>query len=145
MVSRRFGKEKAIVHSLLALGILTMTLGNRLAYAQEKAAPPLTVEEAMIASRVENLNPVGPDVAFDASIGKLYCFTRIKSSQPPTVIKHLWFQGDRMVMEVTLPIKSASWRTYSTKTILPSASGPWKVDVTSEDGTVLKTLSFTIR
>ncbi|HTN44044.1 MAG TPA: DUF2914 domain-containing protein [Nitrospiria bacterium] len=145
MVRRHFGKEKAIVHGLLALGILTMTLGNRLAYAQEKTAPPITVEEAMIASRVENLTPVSPDVAFDASVGKLYCFTRIKSDRPPTLIKHLWFQGDRMVMEVTLPIKSASWRTYSTKTILPSATGPWKVDVTSEDGTVLKTLTFTIR
>jgi hypothetical protein len=145
MVSRRFGKEKAIVHGLLALGILTLTLGNRLAYAQEKTAPPITVEEAVIAPRVENLTPVGPDVSFDSGVGKLYCFTRINSGQPPAVIKHLWFQGDRMVMEVTLPVKSASWRTYSTKTILPSATGPWKVDVTSEDGTVLKTLSFTIR
>lgn len=145
MVSTRFGIEKTIIHGLLALGILTVTLGNRLAYAQEKTAPSITVEEAVMAPRVENLTPVGPDVSFDSSVGKLYCFTRIISGQPPTVIKHLWFQGDRMVMEVTLPVKSASWRTYSTKTILPSATGSWKVDVTSDDGTVLKTLNFTIR
>jgi len=48
-------------------------------------------------------------------------------------------------MEITLPVKSTHWRTYSTKTILPSANGNWKVDVTSEDGTILKTLDFTIR
>ncbi|MBI3597225.1 MAG: DUF2914 domain-containing protein [Nitrospirae bacterium] len=145
MVSTRFRKEKVIVHGLLALGILTVTLGNRLTYSQEKTASPITVEEAVIAPRVENLTPINPDVSFDSSVGKLYCFTRIKSGRPPTVIKHLWFQGDRMVMEVTLSVKSASWRTYSTKTILPSAAGAWKVDVTSEDGTVLKTLNFTIR
>jgi hypothetical protein len=94
---------------------------------------------------VENLTPVKPALLFDSSVGKLYCFTRIKSDHPPAVIKHLWFQGDKMVMEVTLPVKSTNWRTYSSKTILPSASGDWKVDVTSDDGTVLKTLNFTIR
>jgi len=145
MASTRFKKEKLISHGLLALGILTAILVNRLAYSEEKKPPVLTIEEAVIAPGVENLTPVKPSLSFDSSVGKLYCFTRIKSDQPPTVIKHLWFQGDKMVMEVTLPVKSTSWRTYSTKTILPSAAGDWKVDVTSEDGTVLKTLNFTIR
>jgi len=133
------------MHGLLALGILTAAMGNRMVSSQEKTAPSLAIEEAVIASGVENLTPVRPGVSFDSGVGKLYCFTKIKSGQLPTVIKHLWFQGDKMVMEVTLQVKSASWRTYSTKTILPSAGGPWKVDVTSEDGTVLKTLRFTIR
>lgn len=145
MVSRRFGAEKAIIHGLLALGILTMTLGNRLAYSQEKSAPSISVEDAVIAPRVENLVPIDPDVLFDSSVGKLYCFTRIKTDHPPTIVKHLWFQGDRMVMEITLPVKSPNWRTYSSKTILPSSTGDWKVDITSEDGTILKTLAFTIR
>lgn len=115
------------------------------AYSQDKPTPPIVVEEAVIASGVESLTPVAPGISFDANIGRLYCFNRIKTNLQQAVIKHLWFHGDKMVMEVTLPIKSSNWRTYSTKTILPSSSGDWKVDVTSEDGTILKTLKFTIR
>jgi len=103
------------------------------------------LEEAVVATAVENLNPVAPGVSFDTTIGRLYCFTRVKTNLQPAVIKHLWFHGDKMVMEVTLPIKSSNWRTYSMKTILPSAVGDWKVDITSDDGTILKTLNFTIR
>jgi hypothetical protein len=114
-------------------------------YSQDKTAPPIVIDEAVIATGVENLTPVAPGSSFDASIGRLYCFTRIKTNLQPAVIKHLWFHGDKMVMEVTLPIKSSNWRTYSMKTILPSSGGEWKVDVTSEDGTILKTLNFTIR
>jgi hypothetical protein len=114
-------------------------------HAQDKAAPLITIEDAVIATVVENLVPVGPGVSFDAGVGRLYCFTKITTNHPPAVIKHLWFHGDKMVMEVSLPIKSENWRTYSAKTILPSAVGDWKVDVTSEDGTILKTLNFKIR
>ena len=114
-------------------------------YAQDKTAPVISVEEAVIATGIENLTPVAPGVSFDANIGRLYSFTRIKTNLQPAIIKHLWFHGDKMVMEVTLPVKSSNWRTYSMKTILPSAGGDWKVDVTSEDGTILKTLNFTIR
>jgi hypothetical protein len=113
--------------------------------AQDKTAPVISVEEAVIATGVENLTPVAAGVSFDANIGRLYCFTRIKTNLQPAVIKHLWFHGDKIVMEVTLPVKSSNWRTYSMKTIWPSAGGDWKVDVTSEDGTLLKTLNFTIR
>jgi hypothetical protein len=113
--------------------------------AQDKAAPVLMIEDAVIASGVENLTVVGPGASFDAGVGRLFCFTKITTNHPPAVIKHLWFYGDKMVMEVSLPIKSENWRTYSAKTILPSAVGDWKVDVTSEDGTILKTLNFTIR
>lgn len=115
------------------------------AYSQDKTAPPIVIEEAVIATDVESLTPVAPGVSFDATIGRLYCYTRIKTHLQKAVIKHLWFHGDKMVMEVTLPIKPSHWRTYSMKTILPSAGGDWKVDVTSEDGTILKTLNFTIR
>ncbi len=114
-------------------------------HAQDKTAPVISVEEAVIATGIENLTPVAPGVSFDANIGRLYCFTRIKSNLQPVVIKHLWFHGDKIVMEVTLPVQSSNWRTYSMKTLLPSAGGDWRVDVTSEDGTLLKTLNFTIR
>ncbi len=137
--------KSILIRRFLVAFIFLSTAWAEPVHSQDKIAPLIVIEEAVIATGIDNLTPVAPGVSFDANIGRLYCFTRIKTNFQPAVIKHLWFHGDKMVMEVTLPIKSSNWRTYSMKTILPSAGGDWKVDVTSEDGTLLKTLNFTIR
>jgi hypothetical protein len=104
----------------------------------------LAIGEAVVATGVENLKPVGPGDAFPRTVGRLYCFTRIKGAAQNTTIKHLWFKGDTLVMEITLPIQSADWRTYSIKTITPASAGSWRVDITTESGTVLRSVPFTI-
>ena len=114
------------------------------------AAPPatipgLTVTEAVITTGIESLSPKSASDSFDANVGKLYAFTKITGAQGETTIKHLWFHGDQLVGEVELPIKAANWRTYSSKTIMPNLTGSWKVDVTTHDGTVLKSIPFTIK
>ena len=123
-----------------ALGILVILRATALA-----EEPTFTAAEAVVATGIENLTPVGISDTFPITVGKLYCFTRIKGARQDTTIKHLWFHGDRMVMEITLPIQSLNWRTYSTKTITPSSSGSWRVDITTENGTVLQSVPFTIK
>ena len=130
---------------LFLLAAVLLSLPVPPARAQDTPLPEIEVVEAVIATDVENLIPVSPGEIFDAGVGKLYCLTRIKTSMEGSSVKHLWYYGDRMVMEITLPVKSSLWRTYSSKTILPNAVGKWRVVVTAEDGTVLRTLHFTTR
>jgi hypothetical protein len=113
--------------------------------APPATTPSLTVSEAVIATSVESLTPQGVSDSFDPSVGKLYAFTKITGAEGETSVKHLWFQGDHLVAEVELLVKAASWRTYSSKIITPDMAGQWKVDVTAQDGTVLKSMSFTIK
>ncbi len=113
--------------------------------APPATAPGLSVSEAVITAGIESLTPKGASDSFEANVGKLYAFTKITGAEGETTIKHLWFHGDQLVSEVELPIKAASWRTYSSKTITPEMTGPWKVDVTTHDGTVLKSIPFTIK
>ena len=129
----------------LATVLIPIILTSRPAHSQTGEDPGITVQDAVIARAVKDLIPVSPAETFDADVGKLSCFTRIETRDYPTLIKHLWFYGDRLVMEITLPVNSPNWRTYSTKTILPSAKGDWRVDVTSDDGTIIKSLTFSIR
>lgn len=131
-----------------AVFLLTFSVGNAGAQAPSSGDTPpieIRVEKAVIAEGVENLIPVNPGTVFPADIGKVFCFTRIHTEDFPTRIKHLWFLGDTFVMEIILPVKSPQWRTYSSKTILPSSAGDWRVDVTTDDGTFLETLKFTIQ
>lgn len=104
----------------------------------------IEVKEAYIAKGVVELKPIAPANRFSSDIGRVYCFTRITGAKDVTKIKHLWFYKDRFMAQVELPVKSPDWRTYSSKRILPSWKGPWRVDITDSNGLLLKSLHFEI-
>jgi hypothetical protein len=110
--------------------------------AQETA--PLVVEEAAICRDVADRQPVGAGDSFVASVGKLFCFTKITGTQSPTQIYHAWYFRDTQRAKVMLSVKSSSWRTYSSKRIQQHEIGDWRVEVLGPGGEILKTLEFKI-
>ncbi len=110
--------------------------------AQEPA--PLVVAEAFICKDVVDRQPVGAGDSFEASVGKLVCFTKITGAQSPTQISHVWYFGSMQRAKVTLSVKSSNWRTYSSKRIQAHEIGDWHVDVLGPADEVLKTLEFKI-
>jgi len=114
------------------------------AAAQEpsSAAAGLKVEKAVAATTVEDHEPVGEATEFDASVEKVYCWTKILAETTPTTIKHVWYADDQQVSEITLDIKYPSTRTWSLKTI---RAGSWRVEVTDEAGKVLSVVGFTVK
>lgn len=122
---------------LLAVGI---------AVAQEKSSTTkdqgLKVEKAVAATSVENREPVGESKEFESSVGTVYCWTKISAQTTPATIKHVWYVGGQKVFEKALDIRYPSTRTWSAKSV---RAGDWKVDVTDEAGTVLSSVSFTVK
>jgi hypothetical protein len=110
--------------------------------AQETAS--LVVTEATICRDVVNRQPVGAGDSFDASVGKLACFTKITGAQRPTQISHVWYFGDTQRAKVALSVNSLSWRTYSSKKIQQHEIGDWRVDILGPGGEILKSLGFKI-
>ncbi len=110
----------------------------------EEPITKLRITESAICRNVVNRTPVDVSDRFPSTVGKVYTFTRVVGAEGETVVKHLWFYGDRLMAEVTLPVRSANWRTYSSKIILPGWKGKWRVDITTEDGILLKSLEFVI-
>lgn len=104
----------------------------------------LSVDEAAIALGIEDRTPVGSSESFSADVGKVYCYTRISGGQTGDYVRHVWYYEDREMAQVELSIGTPLFRTYSSKNILPSWTGQWKVEIVALDGTVLDTLSFTI-
>ena len=107
-------------------------------------APSLEVAVAAISQDVVDREPVDAGVSFSASVGTLYCFTKITGAQDPTMVTHVWYFGATERARVELDIKAASWRTWSSKIIQAHEIGTWRVDVLDEGGTVLKELQFEI-
>ncbi len=130
--------------ALSAIVLLWAIFLPQLCFAQEEAPMELKVSESAIAASIEGLTPEGISDTFPSSVSKVYAFSKIIGSKEETSIKHLWFYEDKLMAEVTLPIRSVSWRTYSSKRILPEWTGQWRVEITSEDGLSLKTLHFNI-
>ena len=105
----------------------------------------IQVEDAQIATAIENKAPTGAGTEFTKDTSKLYCWTKVASPSGETSIKHVWYHNDKVASEVELAIKDKRWRTYSSKTIMPYMTGDWKVDITTKDGKVLKTVTFAVK
>jgi len=98
-----------------------------------------------VAKDIKNLEPVETGKTFNNDIGKLYCFTKIKTDEYPTKVVHVWLYNDNIIAEVPLEVNSTTWRTYSSKKILPKWVGNWKVEIYSNDGELIDSVEFNIK
>lgn len=119
---------------------LFVTLTANLATAQD-----LKISEFQFAASVENREPVNVDTAFAADVGNVFCYTQITGATDTTQIAHVWYYKDEEKARINLDIRSNEWRTWSSKTILESWSGRWRVMIEGPDGNVLATKNFVIR
>jgi hypothetical protein len=124
-------------------GVAVIFLLPVLALAQE--TPTITVEDIQICTSVENRQPVGADTSFSKDIGQLSCFTRLSSDQDTTSIFHVWYYNDKEMFRKELNVNAKAWRTWSSKRIIDTWTGGWRVDVLSSDGNVLASKQFTIQ
>jgi hypothetical protein len=110
--------------------------------AQEQPAPVL--EEIHICTAVEDRQPVGVGTVFPDDLDKLYCFTKISGAEDTTYIYHVWYFGNDEIARVKLPVKSKSWRTWSSKK-LHGLLGAGHVEIVSESGDILGKAEFEIQ
>lgn len=108
-----------------------------------KAAEGISVEEAAVATGIKNLVPEGVAEVFPSNVGKLYCYSLIANGQGASII-HKWYHREDLRAAIPLAIKYPSHRTYSEKKIFTGSEGEWRVEITKEDGTILKTVKFKV-
>jgi len=119
------------------------------AVAQEQPAaaaqkqPALVLEEIQICTAVEDRQPSGVGTVFPDGLDKLYCFTKIGGAKDTAYVYHVWYFGDDEIARVKLPIKSKSWRTWSSKK-LNMGLGNGHVEIVSESGDILGKAEFEI-
>jgi hypothetical protein len=123
--------------------VLTGLLLGGIASAQE--APGLKVEEMAFCTAVQDRAPSGVDTAFASTVESVCCFVRVDGASDTTTITHVWYYDDREMARVELAVKSWSWRTWSSKKILPEWQGTWRVDVLGPNGDVIKSGTFAIK
>jgi hypothetical protein len=102
------------------------------------------IARSAICLRVEEREPVDTGTSFRPDVGQLFAYTQVEGVTRPTRITHVWYHGHNEIYRRDLDIQDTGWRTWTSKKIDPSWTGPWRVEVLDENGGPLATLEFTI-
>lgn len=93
------------------------------------SAEDLVVTRALICQGVKDRVPDGEAKEFPPTVKRVFCFTVIEGAKEPAQVAHVWSYKGKKMREITLPVNSIRWRTWSYKNISPSQVGPWRVDI----------------
>lgn len=100
--------------------------------------------DVVITTMVSDRAPVDRVEVYPAQTGTLFCFTQIEGATVETSIDHVWLYQGQVMARVSLPVRSAKWRTYSSKKIIPEWKGVWEVRVVDSEGIELTSVSFRV-
>jgi hypothetical protein len=114
------------------------------ASAAAQKQPGLVLEDIQFYTAVEDRQPSGVGSVFPEDLDKLYCFTKIGGADRTTYVYHVWYFGNKKIARVKLPVKSKSWRTWSSKN-LHMGLGYGYVEIVSESGDILGRAEFEIQ
>lgn len=107
-------------------------------------SPKLLLSQAVMGEKVENLLPVRPAIAFSVGIGQVYCFTAFDPVPQPSVVFHRWFHRDELSTQTRLRLYPPKWSTYSVIQLRETDKGPWRVEISDQEGHIFSILRFSI-
>ena len=136
--------NQKLVYAMVVICGLQVGLSTS-AWAQEKMSDNITIENAVMCQNVVNRVPIGTADVFSKDIGKVFCFCKVLGASPPSQITFNWYYQGSLKSTVTLPVKSASWRTWSFKNITPEMTGEWMVEILTKDDKPLDSIIFFIQ
>ena len=100
------------------------------------------VSRAMFTTGVDNHEPVLTVDSIDSSsYTSISFFTELNDLSGHNVT-HQWTHNDQVMFEKTFEVKGARWRIWTSKTLIPSWTGTWTVNVLDDDRTLLTSNSF---
>jgi Na+-transporting methylmalonyl-CoA/oxaloacetate decarboxylase gamma subunit len=141
-------KQVLMVMLVLAVAILGVSYAIGQEKAKEEAKPKeaaeFKIDQLVVGTGVENLEPAGVAETFPATEEKVYCFLKATEIAKDTEVTLVWYQGQKELRKKTLPLKQGSkWRTFDWKN-LNGLKGEWKVELKDAAGNVVKDIKFKV-
>lgn len=110
----------------------------------EDKPPLLALADAAMCEKVENLTPTNSAIVFSVSMGQVYCYTRFDPVPKDTLIYHRWYHADDLSTQIRLKLHAPSWTTFSTIQLRETDKGPWRVEISDQQGRIFSVLRFSI-
>ena len=112
--------------------------------APAAAQKKLALDRAVMCEEIKDFAPLNPAVVFSIKIGKVCCFTSFDPVPKTTFIYHKWFHKDNLSTDKRLTLQPPRWATYSTIQLRETDKGPWRVEISDQNGKLLYILRFSI-
>jgi hypothetical protein len=100
------------------------------------------VSRAVFTIGIDNHEPVIIVDSIDSSSYTSISFFTELNDLSGHNITHQWTHNDKVMFEKTFEVKGARWRVWTSKTLIPSWTGSWTVNVLDDDRSVLASNSF---
>jgi hypothetical protein len=107
-------------------------------------AAEMRVSDAVVTTAVVDRAPIDSIQIYPASVERLYFFTHVEGAPMETSVTHVWHLNEIEMARMALPVRSPSWRTWSSKSFQYELKGDWRVEVFDSEGNLLSRVSFTL-
>jgi len=126
---------------LKASPLVPQTIQNSLV-----SSPPekLVLLHAVMCEEINGYSPQNTAIVFSIEIGKVSCFTLFDPVPKEMNIYHKWFYRDKLSTKKKLHLKPPRWSTLSSIQLREVDKGPWRVEITGDDGNIIQVLRFSI-
>jgi hypothetical protein len=125
--------------------ILAANSDKQTATDRSNSGRNMKVLKTAVCRDVEHKNPFGKIHSVQWSTDRVYVWNLIESKAGVSSIRHIYYFKGKKVSDISLDVKSHRWRTWSYKALSDKRFiGPWRVDITSADGKLLKSVRFEV-
>ena len=100
------------------------------------------VSRALFTIGVDNREPVIMVDSIDSSAYKSISFFTELNDLSGHNVTHQWTFNDKVMFEKTFEVNGSRWRVWTSKTLIPTWTGTWTVNVLDDDRSVLASNSF---
>jgi Protein of unknown function (DUF2914) len=104
----------------------------------------MTLDRAVMCEEIKDFVPHNPAVVFSIKIGKVCCYTSFDPVPKKTFIYHKWFHRGNPSTNKRLTLQPPRWATFSTIQLRETDKGPWRVEISDQNGKLLYILRFSI-
>jgi len=109
-----------------------------------ETVPELTLAEASMGEGLKDGLLQNQAVAFSVGLGRVICYSSFDPVPQRSFIYHNWYYRDRLSTRTRLVLMPPRWNTYSYIQLREADKGPWRVEITTEEGRLLRVLRFSI-
>lgn len=110
-----------------------------------RVSAQLTVSSIAVGTGIENGLLTGKSSSFSSDVTTLYCLTALSGAKNNPVVKHIWYYNGKQQSSSEFVVRTADFKTWSSKKIWRTWKGNWRVDVVDAGNRVLASTSFTIK
>ena len=134
----------------LSIWVVSGLLFASQAFAQKKDSPSkgenekLTLVQAAICEGIQDNSPKNRAIVFSLTSGRVHCFTTFDPVPEKTVIYHKWYFRDKPRATIKLSLQTPRWSSFSRIRLRDDEKGPWRVEITDEEGNIFRILRFSV-